>query len=60
MTNERFIILKDEEEPEDKTCWCIRDTQHKIEDIYGHYKYDNIEEICEELNRLQNENQQLK
>lgn len=57
MTEKRFFILKDEQDPTDKNYWCIRDRTFKIKDIYGHYKYDNLEEICRELNALNEENQ---
>ena len=58
MSAKRFFILKD-------CCFddvlpCIRDKEDKIKDIYGHYKYDDLEEICGELNALHEENQELK
>ena len=58
MTGKRFFILKDDEYED--TLPCIRDRTFKIDDIYIHYKYDNLEEICNELNRLVDENEQLK
>lgn len=54
MSDDRFFILKDEDDPADKDCWCIRDRTFKISDIYGHYEYDDLEEICKELNSLNN------
>ena len=47
MTEKRFFILKDEEFD---VSPCIRDRNSKIDDIYGHYKYDDIEQICLFLN----------
>ena len=56
MAENRFFILEDEEY--DDVEPCIRDRTFKIKDIYGHYKYDDLEEICNELNRLNNENEE--
>ena len=53
----RFFILTDDEED---TLSCIRDRTFSIKDIYGHYKYDDLNEICNEFNRLNDENEQLK
>ena len=58
MTEKRFFILIDDEYED--TLPVIRDRTFKIKDIYGHYRYDNLEEICNELNRLNDENEQLK
>lgn len=58
MTAKRFFILNDEEYDDVESC--IRDRTFKIKDIYGHYRYDDLEEICNELNRLNDENEQLK
>lgn len=58
MTAKRFFILNDEEYNDVESC--IRDRTFKIKDIYGHYRYDDLEEICNELNRLNDENEQLK
>ena len=58
MAENRFFILEDEEY--DDVEPCIRDRTFKIKDIYGHYRYDDLEELCNELNRLNNENEELK
>ena len=58
MAENRFFILEDEEYDDVKPS--IRDRTFKIKDIYGHYRYDDLEEICNELNRLNNENEELK
>ena len=58
MTGKRFFILKDDEDED--TLPVIRDKTFKINDIYGHYKYDNLNEICNELNSLVDKNEQLK
>ena len=57
MTENRFFILKGDEEDD---LPCIRDRTFDIKDIYGHYKYDDLEEICNELNKLHEENQERK
>lgn len=57
MTEKRFFILKDEEFD---SLPCIRDRNFKIDDIYGHYRYDDINQICDELNAPYEENEQLK
>ena len=51
MEDERFFILNDEK----GALPCIRDKEFRIDDIYGHREYDNLEEICNELNSLVNE-----
>lgn len=56
--NERFIILKDG--GEDLIDACIRDCDFEIDDIYGDYNYDDLEQICSFLNKLNDENNQLK
>ena len=55
--NKRFFILKDEEFD---VSPCIRDRNSKIDDIYGHYKYDDIEQICLFLNEQNDEIEMLK
>lgn len=55
MTAKRFFILIDDEYED--ILPCIRDRTFKIKDIYGHYKYDDLKEICNELNALSEENQ---
>ena len=57
MTEKRFFILKDEEFD---VSPCIRDRNSKIDDIYGHYKYDDIEQICLFLNEQNDEIELLK
>lgn len=57
IVNKRFFILTDDEED---TLPCIRDRTFKIKDIYGHYKYDDLEEICNTFNLLNDENEELK
>ena len=54
MTEKRFFILKDEEFKD--VLPCIRDRNSKIDDIYGHFKYDDIEQICLFLNEQNDEN----
>ena len=58
MTGKRFFILKDEEFKD--VLPCIRDRNSKIDDIYGHYKYDDIEQICLFLNEQNDEIEMLK
>lgn len=58
MTKKRFFILKDEEFED--VLPCIRDRNSKIDDIYGHYKYDDIEQICLFLNEQNDEIEMLK
>ena len=57
MTEKRFFILTDVEydiRP------CIRDRLFEIKDIYGDYKYDDLEEICKTLNEQYETIQRLK
>lgn len=56
MTEKRFFILQ----LEDGDLPCIRDRTFRLDDIYGHYKYDNLEQLCSFLNELNDENEQLK
>ena len=56
MTEKRFFILQ----LEDDDLPCIRDRTFQLDDIYGHYKYDNLEQLCSFLNELNDENEQLK
>ena len=56
MTEKRFFILNDEYEDEE---YCIRDRTFAIKDIYGDYKYDDLNEICNELNKLVDTNREL-
>lgn len=56
--NKRFFILKDEEY--DDVIPCIRDKKGELDDIYGHYRYDNINQICDKLNAFHEENVELK
>jgi len=58
MTEKRFFILKDEKFKD--VLPCIRDRNSKIDDIYGHYKYDDIEQICLFLNEQNDEIEMLK
>lgn len=58
MAEKRFFILKDEEFKD--VLSCIRDKNSKIKDIYGHYKYDDIEQICLFLNEQNDEIEMLK
>ena len=46
MTEKRFFILQ----LEDDDLPCIRDRTFQLDDIYGHYKYDNLEQLCSFLN----------
>lgn len=57
MSEKRFFILKDDEY--DDVLPCIRDKQRELKDIYGHYKYDDINQICDLLNALHEENERL-
>ena len=57
MTEKRFFILTDAEYND---ILCIRDRTSKIKDIYGHYRYDDLGEICNILNELFDNNNSLK
>lgn len=57
MTDKRFFILTDDEY---NTRPCIRDRKREIHDIYGDYKYDDLNEICNTLNKLFDNNNSLK
>ena len=57
MTEKRFFILRDDVY---NTSPCIRERTFELKDIYGHFKYDDINEICDFMNKLVDENEQLK
>ena len=57
MTEKRFFILRDDVY---NTSPCIRDRTFELKDIYGDFKYDDINEICDFMNKLVDENEQLK
>ena len=54
--NERFFILQ----LEDDDLPCIRDRTFQLDDIYGHYKYDNLEQLCSFLNEQSETIERLK
>ena len=49
MNKQRFFILEDEEYCD--VLPCIRDRAFELNDIYGHYEYDDIIQICDFLNK---------
>lgn len=57
MSEKRFFILTDDEY---NTRPFIRDRKKEIHDIYGDYKYDDLNEICNTLNKLFDSNNSLK
>lgn len=48
MNEERFFIMSGEYD-------CIRDRKGELSDIFGHYRDDNLREICQKLNDFNNE-----